>query len=123
MRQCMSHTLFLYRCYSLVICCSQLAWPAVLTYLCTKPCLRDASFRLDGQMTREVQAQNLSFFRSDSSNTVFLISLRAGGTGLNLPCASSVVLVRLPAGGPAYCSVLSTHQHSPLCWTAGMFCP
>lgn len=61
-------------------------------------CLRDASPRLDGQMTREVQAQNLSSFRGDSSNTVFLISLKAGGTGLNLPCASSVVLVSLPAG-------------------------
>ena len=55
---------------------------------------RKCSSRLDGQMTREMQAHNLSSFRSNSGNTVFLIFLKAGGTGLNLPCASSVVLVR-----------------------------
>ena len=49
--------------------------------------------RLDGGMTEAARADNIARFCKDSDNTVFLISTMAGGTGLNLPAASKVVLV------------------------------
>lgn len=49
--------------------------------------------RLDGGMSKDAQQAQIALFRGDSSHSVFLVSLRAGGTGLNLPSASVVVLV------------------------------
>ncbi|EIE25847.1 hypothetical protein COCSUDRAFT_40099 [Coccomyxa subellipsoidea C-169] len=49
--------------------------------------------RLDGGMTEAARADNIARFCGDRDNTVFLISTMAGGTGLNLPAASRVVLV------------------------------
>ena len=60
--------------------------------------------RLDGGMGKKAQQAQIDRFRDGScggssggSIPVFLISLRAGGTGLNLPSASIVVLVRAHA--------------------------
>ncbi len=50
--------------------------------------------RLDGGMTEAARADNIARFCGDRDNTVFLISTMAGGTGLNLPAASRVVLVK-----------------------------
>ena len=47
--------------------------------------------RLDGSMSRDQREQALAGFRSGIK--VMLISLKAGGAGLNLICASKVILV------------------------------
>lgn len=44
--------------------------------------------RLDGSMSQPVRERNLTSFRTDPHVTVMLISLKAGGTGLNLTEAS-----------------------------------
>lgn len=48
---------------------------------------------LDGKSSREQREQNVQRFQSDSDCRVFLISLKAGGTGLNLTAADYVYLV------------------------------
>jgi len=49
--------------------------------------------RLDGQMARASRAANLIKFKEDDSVEVFLVSLRAGGTGLNLVTACRAYLM------------------------------
>ncbi|BDA44076.1 Uncharacterized ATP-dependent helicase C23E6.02 [Coccomyxa sp. Obi] len=69
-------------------------WTATLDLL--EPILdsQDISHcRLDGRMSEAVRASNIARFCEDTGTTVFLISLMAGGTGLNLTAASKVVLV------------------------------
>ncbi len=49
--------------------------------------------RLDGTMGREARLASLEAFKNDDSVEVFLISLRAGGFGLNLVTAARAYLV------------------------------
>lgn len=51
--------------------------------------------RLDGRMTQEARAHAIETFSdpSSSSPTVFLLSLTAGGVGLNLTAAARVFLL------------------------------
>lgn len=49
--------------------------------------------RLDGKMSQQQRSTALEAFRTDDSKSVFLISLRSGGVGLNLTTASHVVLL------------------------------
>ena len=51
--------------------------------------------RLDGRMTQEARARAIETFSdpSSSSPTVFLLSLTAGGVGLNLTAATRVFLL------------------------------
>ena len=51
--------------------------------------------RLDGRMTQEARASAINTFSdpSSSSPTVFLLSLTAGGVGLNLTAATRVFLL------------------------------
>lgn len=49
--------------------------------------------RLDGSMSREERAQVINEFQTDPSICVFLISMKAGGLGLNLTQASRVFLL------------------------------
>jgi len=51
--------------------------------------------RLDGAMTRLNRELSLSKFDTDPDITVFLVSLKCGGLGLNLTAASQVFMVRL----------------------------
>ena len=62
--------------------------------------------RLDGRMTQEARARAIETFSdpSSSSPTVFLLSLTAGGVGLNLTAATRVFLLD-PVG------VLRLHSH------------
>jgi SNF2 family DNA or RNA helicase len=43
--------------------------------------------RLDGKMTNKKRAESIKVFQEDDSVMVFLISLKAGGVGLNLTAA------------------------------------
>ncbi|KAJ2860899.1 hypothetical protein GGI22_002590 [Coemansia erecta] len=49
--------------------------------------------RLDGQMTRNQRTRNLRQFEDDPDTEVLLLSLRAGGVGLNLAYATHVFLL------------------------------
>jgi DNA repair protein RAD16 len=49
--------------------------------------------KLSGNMSMDVRDQTLKAFREDSSITVFLISLKAGGVALNLTVASHIFLM------------------------------
>eukprot|EP01006_Ploeotia_vitrea_P033473 TRINITY_DN65549_c9_g7_i2.p1 TRINITY_DN65549_c9_g7~~TRINITY_DN65549_c9_g7_i2.p1 ORF type:complete len:766 (+),score=427.80 TRINITY_DN65549_c9_g7_i2:238-2298(+) len=49
--------------------------------------------RLDGSMSREQRREALRLFREDPGVKIFLISLKAGGTGLNLNSANKVFMV------------------------------
>ncbi|KAJ1798824.1 hypothetical protein LPJ59_002252 [Coemansia sp. RSA 2399] len=49
--------------------------------------------RLDGQMTRNQRTHNLRQFEDDPDTEVLLLSLRAGGVGLNLAYATHVFLL------------------------------
>lgn len=49
--------------------------------------------RLDGRMSRPERTASLDKFKRDNSITVMLISLKAGGVGLNLTSASRVYLM------------------------------
>jgi len=48
--------------------------------------------RLDGSMNQRTREAAISSFQNDDSITIFLISLKAGGVGLNLTAASHVFL-------------------------------
>ena len=48
--------------------------------------------RLDGSMSQEKRAESIHAFHFDRSVRVLLISLRAGGVGLNLTCASIIIM-------------------------------
>lgn len=68
--------------------------------------------RLDGRMAQEARARAIETFsdRSSSSPTVFLLSLTAGGVGLNLTAATRVFLLD-PVGWTllnGYVSVVTT---------------
>ncbi|KAK7534580.1 putative DNA excision repair protein [Phyllosticta citricarpa] len=56
---------------------------------------------LDGAMTYEQRAQEVSDFNADPQQFVFLISTRAGGVGLNITSANKVVVFD-PNWNPAY---------------------
>jgi SNF2 family DNA or RNA helicase len=49
--------------------------------------------RLDGSMNYQQREKSINAFREDPSIKVFLISMKAGGTGLNLTTASNVYLL------------------------------
>lgn len=49
--------------------------------------------RLDGSMNQDARDRSLRQFREDDATLVFLISLKAGGLGLNLTSASVVFLL------------------------------
>ena len=69
-------------------------WTSVLGLL--EPHLRSANIRyarLDGSMTLAKRNEQLTLFRDSPSVTVFLVSLKAGGVGLDLSCACRVYLL------------------------------
>lgn len=49
--------------------------------------------RLDGTMPQAKRASALERFKTDTDVSIFLISLRSGGVGLNLTAASHVMLM------------------------------
>jgi SNF2 family DNA or RNA helicase len=49
--------------------------------------------RIDGKMTRQSRSACLKKFSTDPNVTVFLISIKAGGVGLNLVSANRVYLM------------------------------
>ncbi|KAJ3139737.1 hypothetical protein HK100_011220 [Physocladia obscura] len=76
-------------------------WTNVLDLL-QKP-LRDAGFkytRLDGKMTRFDRNNSMQNFKTDPEITILLISLKAGGVGLNLTAANRVYIME-PYWNPA----------------------
>lgn len=55
--------------------------------------MRDMKFvRLDGRMGLEKRAVEMETFRNDPDTYVFLISTRAGGLGVNLTAADTVII-------------------------------
>lgn len=56
---------------------------------------RISSVRLDGQVPQHVRAERIERFNKDPKIKVFLLSARAGGLGLNLQSADTVVLFDL----------------------------
>jgi SNF2 family DNA or RNA helicase len=48
--------------------------------------------KLDGSMSVEARDRVINAFRDDAAITVFLISLKAGGSGLNLMAADTVII-------------------------------
>lgn len=48
--------------------------------------------RLDGTMTLKKRKEEVAKFQSDESVTIFLLSMHAAGTGLNLTEANNVIL-------------------------------
>lgn len=48
--------------------------------------------RLDGRMNLEERNADMEIFRSDPDTAVFLISTRAGGLGVNLTAADTVII-------------------------------
>lgn len=61
-----------------------------------EPFLRDRDYsyvRLDGDMNRKQRDDVIERFQNDGDVTVFLVSLRCGGIGLNLTAASQVVIL------------------------------
>ena len=48
--------------------------------------------RLDGRMNLNQRGADMETFRSDPDNSVFLISTRAGGLGVNLTSADTVII-------------------------------
>ena len=68
-------------------------WTAMLDLI--EPALHKANIkfvRLDGKMTRVKRAEALRALAEDNSVSVILVSLKAGGTGLNLVAASRVIM-------------------------------
>ncbi|EPY52699.1 ubiquitin-protein ligase E3 [Schizosaccharomyces cryophilus OY26] len=49
--------------------------------------------RFDGRMSQEQRSISLEQFRSDPTNNILNISLKAGGLGLNLTCANHVLMM------------------------------
>ncbi|GAA5859731.1 hypothetical protein JCM8547_007003 [Rhodosporidiobolus lusitaniae] len=56
--------------------------------------------RLDGSMSREARADSMEAFKTDPKTEVLLVSLRAGGVGLNLTAGRRVYLME-PFWNPA----------------------
>jgi len=50
------------------------------------------SVRLDGQVSHDQRRENMQRFQTDPKLSVFLLSARAGGLGLNLQAADTVIL-------------------------------
>ena len=48
--------------------------------------------RLDGRMNLEERAVDMDKFRNDPDMAVFLVSTRAGGLGVNLTAADTVII-------------------------------
>lgn len=48
--------------------------------------------RLDGRMSLDDRAEDMERFRNDPDTPVFLISTRAGGLGVNLTAADTVII-------------------------------
>lgn len=57
--------------------------------------------RLDGTMKREERSKALDTLKYDPGCEVLLVSLKAGGVGLNLTAAQKVILM-----DPCWCAVL-----------------
>ena len=55
--------------------------------------LQIAFFRLDGQTKIEERQTMIDQYHSDTEITVFLLSTKAGGAGINLACANKVIIV------------------------------
>ena len=51
-----------------------------------------AFFRLDGSTNVNERQQMIDDFHDDPSITVFLLSTKAGGAGINLACANKVII-------------------------------
>jgi len=69
-------------------------WTSVLDYVGN--CLELSNFlyvRIDGQISNKKQKEALHLFQEDKKITVFLISLKAGGVGLNLTTANHVFML------------------------------
>ena len=67
-------------------------------------------------MPETVRKSNIASFCEDKRNTVFLISILAGGTGLNLTAASKVVLVRAQQElAHVGCNAVYEHRASGCC--------
>jgi len=69
-------------------------WTSMLDLL-EKP-LKEAGYqfvRLDGSMSQAQRENSLNQFNSNPETKIFLISMRAGGLGLNLTAASNVFLL------------------------------
>lgn len=49
------------------------------------------TFRIDGKMSSKSRIKNVNSFKNHDGKAVFLISLKAGGTGLNLTSATIVI--------------------------------
>ncbi|KNC96716.1 uncharacterized protein SPPG_07926 [Spizellomyces punctatus DAOM BR117] len=76
-------------------------WTNMLDLL--EPSLRTYGFgfvRLDGKMSRQDRTDAMESFKTDPSVTVMLVSLKAGGVGLNLTSASRVYILE-PYWNPA----------------------
>ena len=76
-------------------------WTAVLDLLQSP--LTDAGFRfarLDGRMRRPERQAALTLFKTDPTCNVLLLSLKAGGVGLNLTAANRVYIME-PYWNPA----------------------
>ncbi|KAI9886665.1 MAG: hypothetical protein M1823_001508 [Watsoniomyces obsoletus] len=56
--------------------------------------------RLDGKMSRDKRSESMETFRDDPTVTVMLVSIKAGGLGLNLTTASKVYVME-PQFNPA----------------------
>ena len=55
--------------------------------------MRNLKFsRLDGRMNLEERGVDMDAFRTDPNISVFLISTRAGGLGVNLVAADTVII-------------------------------
>ena len=48
--------------------------------------------RLDGRMNLEQRGEYMDIFKNDASVPVFLVSTRAGGLGINLTSADTVII-------------------------------
>ena len=59
--------------------------------------------RLDGKMSHDQRLESMQKFENDPSITVFLLSLKAGGVGLNLVAASRVYMVFFPSFSQLKC--------------------
>jgi len=69
-------------------------WTCMLDLLATSIKSIGLKFvRLDGKMTREFRTEALEALNKDPNVTIILVSLKAGGVGLNLTAANRVYIM------------------------------
>lgn len=73
--------------------------------------------RLDGSMSAANRHTAIEKFRCDASVTVFLLSAKAGGVGLNLTCANKLIMME-PDWNPS-----NDHQVMGRVWRDGQTKP